>query len=189
MALNRFQLQNMVKKEQEGFKEYAQRWRELAMQVKPPITKREMVTMFINTFPSPYYDRVVENVASNFADVVVVGFVKKPTLEKKKGETNAILVELVFHQKKVDAPSYPTRIQVGSRSATMPLVPYIPPCQARADAGATTSTRPAQQSTRRPPRTLAPILYHPVPPFLIILYSTSTHDMHCIHNSKTLHTS
>ncbi|RDX89891.1 hypothetical protein CR513_28315, partial [Mucuna pruriens] len=63
-----------------------------------------MVTMFINAFPSPYYDRVVGNTASNFADLVVVsekvelgircgklaqinsnkGFVKKPTLEKKE---------------------------------------------------------------------------------------------------------
>ncbi|RDX74116.1 hypothetical protein CR513_46175, partial [Mucuna pruriens] len=30
-----------------------------------------MVTMFINTLPSPYYDKVVGNVASNFADLVV----------------------------------------------------------------------------------------------------------------------
>ncbi|RDX73717.1 hypothetical protein CR513_46641, partial [Mucuna pruriens] len=106
-------LQNMLKKEQEGFKEYAQRWRELAAQVQPPITEREMVTMFIDTFPFPYYDKVVGNVASSFADLVVVGerielsirnrkfaqssnnvgFAKKPTPEKKKGETNAVLVE------------------------------------------------------------------------------------------------
>ncbi|RDX92507.1 hypothetical protein CR513_25351, partial [Mucuna pruriens] len=39
----------MTKKEQEGFKEYAQRWRDLAIQVKPPIIEREMVTMFIDT--------------------------------------------------------------------------------------------------------------------------------------------
>ncbi|RDX73020.1 hypothetical protein CR513_47423, partial [Mucuna pruriens] len=50
-----------------------QRWRELVAQVQPPITEREMVTMFIDTLPSPYYDRVVGNVASTFADVVVVG--------------------------------------------------------------------------------------------------------------------
>ncbi|RDX63705.1 hypothetical protein CR513_57827, partial [Mucuna pruriens] len=64
-----------------------------------------MVTMFIDTLPSPYYDKVVGNVASNFTDLVVVDerielgihrgkfaqssssidFAKKPTLEKKKG--------------------------------------------------------------------------------------------------------
>ncbi|RDX90789.1 hypothetical protein CR513_27294, partial [Mucuna pruriens] len=106
----------MIKKEQEGFKEYAQRWRELAAQVQPPITEREMVTMFIDTLPSPYYDKVVGNVASNFTNLVVVGerielgiqrgkfaqtnsgpsFAKKPTSEKKKGETNTMLVEPIF---------------------------------------------------------------------------------------------
>ncbi|RDY06220.1 hypothetical protein CR513_09823, partial [Mucuna pruriens] len=119
MAPDRSWLQNMVKKEQEGFKEYAQRWRDLAVQVQPPITKMEMVTM------------VVGNVASNFTDLVVVcdkielgirggkfaqtsnnaGFVKKPVLEKKKGETNVVLVKPVFHQKKANAPSQRQRHQ------------------------------------------------------------------------------
>ncbi|RDX78076.1 hypothetical protein CR513_41705, partial [Mucuna pruriens] len=66
-----------------------------------------MVTMFIDTLPSPYYDKVVGNVAFNFVDLVVVGerielgiqhgkfayigFAKKPTPEKKKGKTNVVL--------------------------------------------------------------------------------------------------
>ncbi|RDX66181.1 hypothetical protein CR513_55075, partial [Mucuna pruriens] len=32
-----------------------------------------MVTMFINILPAPYYDKVVENVVSNFANLMVVG--------------------------------------------------------------------------------------------------------------------
>ncbi|RDX82629.1 hypothetical protein CR513_36563, partial [Mucuna pruriens] len=84
-----------------------------------------MVTMFIDTLPSPYYDKVVENVASNFADLVVVGkftqtnstasFAKKTTLEKKKGETNAVLIEPTFPQTKINTSSYPT--QTGSQLA------------------------------------------------------------------------
>ncbi|RDX98906.1 hypothetical protein CR513_18121, partial [Mucuna pruriens] len=153
----------MVKKEQEGFKEYTQRWHKLAPQVQPPITKREMVTMFIDTLPSPYYDRVVGNVASNIADLVVVGeridtnFTKKLALEKKKGETNVVLVEPVFPQEKVNTSLYSTWIQVGSRSAAMPLAPYILPFQPRADVGAATRTRLAQQGMRKPHRVLAPI--------------------------------
>ncbi|RDY06638.1 hypothetical protein CR513_09343, partial [Mucuna pruriens] len=73
MAPDCSRLQNMVKKEQEGFKEYAQRWRELEVQVQPPITEREMVMMFIDTLLSLYYDRIVKNIASNFIDLVVVG--------------------------------------------------------------------------------------------------------------------
>ncbi|RDX79088.1 hypothetical protein CR513_40528, partial [Mucuna pruriens] len=40
MALDCSRLQNMAKREQEGFKEYVQRWCELAAQVQPPITER-----------------------------------------------------------------------------------------------------------------------------------------------------
>ncbi|RDY00940.1 hypothetical protein CR513_15787, partial [Mucuna pruriens] len=81
-----------------------------------------MVIMFIDTLPSPYYDRVVGNVASNFADLVVVGerievgiqrgkfaqtnsctsFAKKPTPEKKKGETNVVLIKSIFPQTKAN---------------------------------------------------------------------------------------
>ena len=40
MALNRMQLQSMCKKEHESFKEYAQRWRDLAAQVVPPMIEK-----------------------------------------------------------------------------------------------------------------------------------------------------
>ena len=42
---DRTQLQNMIKQENESFKEYAQRWRDLVAQVAPPMVEREMVTM------------------------------------------------------------------------------------------------------------------------------------------------
>jgi len=44
MAPDRKQLQNMCKKEHESFKEYTQRWRDLAAQVAPPMMEREMIT-------------------------------------------------------------------------------------------------------------------------------------------------
>ena len=57
MALNRLQLQNMCKKGHESFKEYAQKWRDLAAQVAPPMTKREMITMIVNTLIVFYYEK------------------------------------------------------------------------------------------------------------------------------------
>lgn len=41
MAPDRIQLQNMTKRGNETFKEYAQRWRELASQVEPPYLKKK----------------------------------------------------------------------------------------------------------------------------------------------------
>ncbi|RDX86859.1 hypothetical protein CR513_31754, partial [Mucuna pruriens] len=66
-------LQNMTKANSEGFKDYAQRWRELAAQVQPPLTEKEMVTTFLDTLPPLFYDKAVGSVASNFADLVTIG--------------------------------------------------------------------------------------------------------------------
>ncbi|RDX82519.1 hypothetical protein CR513_36667, partial [Mucuna pruriens] len=73
MAPDRSLLQNLSKTDTEGFKDYAQRWRELAAQVQPPLSESEMASMFIDTLPSPFYGKVVRSVASNFADLVTIG--------------------------------------------------------------------------------------------------------------------
>jgi len=51
------QLQNMCKKGHESFKEYAQRWRDLAAQVAPPMTEKEMITIIVDTLPVFYYEK------------------------------------------------------------------------------------------------------------------------------------
>ena len=56
MAPDRTQLQNMCKKEHESFKEYAQRWRDLAAQVALPMMEREMITMIVDTLSVFYYE-------------------------------------------------------------------------------------------------------------------------------------
>jgi len=66
-------LQNMSKKDVETFKEYVQRWRELVAQVEPPLSEKEMVVMFIDTLQSPFYNRMIRSVSSNFSDIVIIG--------------------------------------------------------------------------------------------------------------------
>ena len=70
MTPNRMQLQSMCKKEHESFKEYALRWRDLATQVAPPMTDKEMITMIVDTLPVVYYEKIVGYTPSNFADLV-----------------------------------------------------------------------------------------------------------------------
>ncbi|RDX66634.1 hypothetical protein CR513_54579, partial [Mucuna pruriens] len=65
-------LQNLAKREKEAFKEYALHWRELAARIQPPLSMKEMVTMFIDTLYPPFYERMVGNVSSNFSDLVVI---------------------------------------------------------------------------------------------------------------------
>ncbi|RDY06248.1 hypothetical protein CR513_09795, partial [Mucuna pruriens] len=70
-----------------------------------------MVSMFIETLPSPFYDKAVGSVTSNFADLVTVGeriesglkrgritdnltgFGRKPVPERRKGEANAVMID------------------------------------------------------------------------------------------------
>jgi len=73
MAPDRTQLQNMFKKEGETFKEYAQRWRDMATQVAPPMVEREMITMMVDTLPVFYYEKLVGYMPSSFADLVFTG--------------------------------------------------------------------------------------------------------------------
>ena len=115
-ALDRLSLQNMEKKTTETFREYAYKWRDLAAQVQPLMTDKELNKMFLNTLKTPYYDRMIGNSNTNFSDVVFtrkmiesgvkLGEIegteaKKPTLKKKKRETHA-----VSYQGKAYNPSY-----------------------------------------------------------------------------------
>jgi len=72
MAPARMQLQGLFKRSAETFKEYAQRWRELAAQVEPPLHEKEMITMFIETLQSPYYEHVLGSVSFNFFNIVTI---------------------------------------------------------------------------------------------------------------------
>ena len=60
-APDRMLLQNMEKKANESFREYAHKWRDLAAQVQPPMTGKKVNKMFLNTFKAPYYDRMIDN--------------------------------------------------------------------------------------------------------------------------------
>ena len=64
------QLQNMCKKEHESFQEYAQRWRDLATQVTPPMIEREMIIVMVDTLPVFYYEKMVGYTPSSLADLV-----------------------------------------------------------------------------------------------------------------------
>ncbi|XP_050889355.1 uncharacterized protein LOC127094578 [Lathyrus oleraceus] len=73
MAPDRRQLQSLSQKSNESFKGYAQRWRELAAQVQPPLLDKELVDLFMDTLQSPYIERVVGNALSDFAHLVTIG--------------------------------------------------------------------------------------------------------------------
>ncbi|XP_058784596.1 uncharacterized protein LOC131659422 [Vicia villosa] len=71
MAPNRTQLQSLVQGSKDSFKEYDQKWRELAAKVQPPIAEREMIDMFTSTLSGHYY--MACSASANFFEMVRYG--------------------------------------------------------------------------------------------------------------------
>ncbi|XP_050908369.1 uncharacterized protein LOC127121992 [Lathyrus oleraceus] len=73
MALDRDQLRAMSQKDKESFKEYAQRWHEIAGQIFPPLEEKEMTKIFLKTPSSFYYDCMIANAPNDFTEMVNMG--------------------------------------------------------------------------------------------------------------------
>jgi hypothetical protein len=74
----------MSQKDKESFKEYAQRWREVASQVEPPLAEKELADWFMDTVKPVFYERMVSSVSASFSDLVAVGI--KVELGLKNGK-------------------------------------------------------------------------------------------------------
>jgi len=91
MAPDRMQLHNMCKREHESFKEYAQRWRDLATQVAPPMMEREMITMIVDMLSVFYYEKMVGYTPSSFANLVFTGEMIEVGLRRGKFDYLALM--------------------------------------------------------------------------------------------------
>ena len=69
-AADRFTLQNMRKSLDESYKEYAIQWKGVSSQVQPPLTHKEINSLFVDTLSSPYYDKLVGNAFPEFGDLM-----------------------------------------------------------------------------------------------------------------------
>ena len=61
----------MAMTERESFKEYTQRWRELAIQVEPPLSEKEMIGIFVYTLKDPFFDKLVSSATLDFAHLEI----------------------------------------------------------------------------------------------------------------------
>ena len=57
----------------EGFKEYAQKWGDLAGRVQPPLFDRELVDMFMGTLTGPFFNHLFESSSSGFTELILTG--------------------------------------------------------------------------------------------------------------------
>jgi len=123
MAPDRMQLQNMCKKEHESFKEYAQRWRDLAAQVAPPMMVREMITIIVDTLPGFYYEKLVGYTPSSFDDLVFANERIKVGLKRGKFD------HLALTNKKPMANREDEKEEGTHAVTVVPTWPNFPPAQ------------------------------------------------------------
>ena len=57
----------------EGFKEYAHKWRDLDGRVQPPLSDRELVNMFMGTFTGPFFNYLIGSSSSGFTKLILTG--------------------------------------------------------------------------------------------------------------------
>ena len=101
---DRMSLQNMEKKTNETFREYAHKWRDLAAQVQPSLTDKKLNKMFLNTLKAPYYDRMIGNSNKDFFDVVSAGEMIEAGV--KQGKIEASKAKKQFPKRKREKPTW-----------------------------------------------------------------------------------
>ena len=57
--------------ESEGFKYYAQKWRDLAGRVQPPLSDRELVDMFLGTLCGPFFNHLIGSSSAGFTELIL----------------------------------------------------------------------------------------------------------------------
>ena len=73
LAPTQVQLQGMTMGSNEGFKEYAQKWRDLAGRVQPPLTDRELVDIFMGTLTGYFFNHLIGSSFAGFTELILTG--------------------------------------------------------------------------------------------------------------------
>ena len=73
LSPTRTQLQGMSMGAGEGFKDYAQKWRDLAGRVQPPLYDSEFVDIFLGTLSGPFFNHLIGSSSSGFTELIMTG--------------------------------------------------------------------------------------------------------------------
>ncbi|XP_017639731.1 uncharacterized protein LOC108481067 [Gossypium arboreum] len=76
----------MEKKPNENFRQYAQRLRDVAMQVQPSLLEKKTTILFINTLKAPFITHMIGSTTKSFADIVMAGEMIKNAIRGGKIE-------------------------------------------------------------------------------------------------------
>lgn len=70
---DRFDLQKESIKPGESFHDYAQRWRAEAAQVQPSLSEKELISTFLSTLTSLFYEHLIGTATTDFATFIQIG--------------------------------------------------------------------------------------------------------------------
>ena len=95
LAPDREELRSLRQKNKETFKEYAQRWRQLAAQIRPPLEERELTKLFLNTLSPFYFEKMIGSASHDFTEMVGMGMrleeaVREGRLVKGNTQTSSV---------------------------------------------------------------------------------------------------
>ncbi|KAL4383642.1 hypothetical protein GQ457_15G011340 [Hibiscus cannabinus] len=98
MVPNILMLQGLEQKPNESLLQYAQRWRDVAAQVQPPIQENEITPMFIDTLKGVLYDLLIGQSTVSFADIITPARVEAQRREGYKLDLpESARIHSVFH--------------------------------------------------------------------------------------------
>ncbi|KAL3747229.1 hypothetical protein ACJRO7_016069 [Eucalyptus globulus] len=73
IAPTREELVRVEKRRTESFRAYAQRWRVIASQVKPPLSEKETMKLLLQAMPRDFFEKMYNHTCMNFATFVELG--------------------------------------------------------------------------------------------------------------------
>ena len=109
----------------EGFKDYAQKWRDLDGRVQPPLSERELVNMFLGTLSGPFFNHLIGSSSTSFTELILIEERVEAGIKngKIKNDASSVAVRKPFIGKKEVVAVYPQRNQ--DRAERRPMVGVV----------------------------------------------------------------
>ena len=97
----------------EGFKDYAQKWRDLAGRFQPPLSDRELVDMFLGTLSCPFFNHLIGSSSTGFTELILIGERVEDGIQRRKiqKDTSSSSINKPFAGKKEASAIYSPRGQ------------------------------------------------------------------------------
>ena len=94
-----------------GFKNYAQKWRDLDGRVQPSLSDRELVDLFLGVLSGPFFNHLIGSSSAGFTEMILTGERVEAGMRsgKIRNDTSSSTMKKPVTGKKEVNPSYNSR--------------------------------------------------------------------------------